>query len=100
MNVKEIIECSTAIDAFLNGSCGDYDWDDFISIQSSNSSVQLIKDYCSKSDFLYPPDTVGHWCNDRGSQKLTELSSMIKTGNEKDIRSFIEFEMKDAEQSH
>lgn len=99
MNDKEIIECSTAIDSFLNGSCGEYDWDDFISIQSSNSAVQLIKNYCAESDIRYPPDTVGHWCNDRGAQKLVELSRLIKTGNKNDIRSFIEIEMKDAKQS-
>ena len=98
MNEDRKQECAKLIDSFLDGSCGDYDWDDFISIRSDDPEIQLIKDYCADSSFLYPSDKPGYWCNDRGTQKLARLSSLIKTGDEAEVRSFVEEERKTAEQ--
>ena len=94
---KDRQECVKVIASFLDGSCGDYDWDDFISIKSSDSLVQLVKDYCADSDFLYPPDKTGQWCNEQGAQKLEELVQLLKNGEASIIESFIETEMRNTE---
>jgi hypothetical protein len=99
MKEEEKQELSRTIGSFLDGSCGEWDWDDFISIRSKIPEIQLIKDFCADSSFLYPPVKTGHWCNKLGLQRLAELSRLIRTGTEADVRSFVETEMRNAEQS-
>ena len=90
-------ECSKQIDAFLAGTCGDYDWDDFISTRSTDPDIKSVIDYCSNSRDIYPPEKPGNWCGAVGATKLAELSRLLKSNDEKAVRDFINIENQNAE---
>ncbi len=94
MNEDHYLEAATTIKTFLDGSCGDYDWDDFISIRSRYTQIQCVKNYCANSSFCYPPTEESHWCNEIGIDKLAQLSRLLRTRNKEAITMFLDEESK------
>lgn len=94
MNDKDKQECVDVIDSFLGGNCSESVWDDFISEESKDPVIQIIKDYCAETAFIYPAEDQHQWCSKEGKVKLLLLSGLIENWKEADIRRFIEEEVK------
>lgn len=61
------------IEAFVEGTGGDWDWDDFCSLQIENRELDAIRIKCCQLDDTHPPVVRGHYCNDEGIDILREM---------------------------
>jgi hypothetical protein len=62
-----------AIDAirnFLNGTGGDWDWDDFISIPPGYPVLEELQRFCNNLSFTHPPGNKGGYCSEEGFREL------------------------------
>jgi hypothetical protein len=59
-------EVSKILSAFVEGSGGDYDWDDFISSPIADPALDAIRLRCGGLPEEFPPDKANHYCNDDG----------------------------------
>ena len=71
---------------FLDGTGGDWDWDDFISCPTGYPELEAVKGFCLSLPSQYPPVQRTDWCNPDGlrelHRKLEELE-MEERGNER-----------------
>ncbi len=66
-------EVATYIENFVNGSGGDWDWDDFISVPILDVELDRLRQRCAGLPCEYPPDKPGYWCNAQGMQVMREI---------------------------
>lgn len=67
------LEVANIIEAFVEGTGGDWDWDDFCSLQIENRELDAIRIKCCQLDDTHPPVVRGHYCNDEGIGILREM---------------------------
>ena len=72
-------EVVNIINSFINGTTGEYDWDDFISIPIEDPSLNEIRIYCANLRDVYPP-TAGSYCNEEGINQLRKVVENLNNG--------------------
>lgn len=55
---------------FLNGTGGDWDWDDFISLPLGYPDLEELQRYCTSLSFIYPAKEKNHYCSEEGFREL------------------------------
>lgn len=55
---------------FLNGTGGDWDWDDFTSIPPGYPDLEELQQFGNSLSFSHPPGAKGGYCNDEGFRQL------------------------------
>ncbi len=65
------------IKSFLNDSCNEWEWDDFISIPIENSFLEKIRIRCAGLTKEFPPQNKGEYCNDEGVKVLEEYLQIL-----------------------
>ena len=65
------------IHTFLTNKGDQYEWDDFLSLQTGNQIVNRARNYCNSIDVLYPCASGVAFCNEQGLQKLQTLASLL-----------------------
>jgi hypothetical protein len=64
------LEVANIIEAFVEGTGRDWDWDDFCSLKIENSELDAIRLKCINLSFtLSPPQGYGY-CNEQGIRLL------------------------------
>ena len=71
-------EVAEIIEAFLNGTGGQWDWDDFISVRQKDDYLENIRTICDNLPLEYPPDKAGHYANDEGLKKLQTIVKELR----------------------
>ncbi len=71
-------EIARLIDSFLDGSCGEWDWDDFISIGLKSPALEQIRRECAAMPDKYPATEKGHYCNREGKERLREIADELR----------------------
>ena len=59
-------EVAEIIERFLDGSCGEWDWDDSLSIKVENVQLDAVRQRCAAVCDDFPADQVGHYCSAAG----------------------------------
>jgi hypothetical protein len=59
-------EVAAILERFLNGTYGDWDWDDFCSFSIDDHRLDSIRIRCSELCLAYPPTEKGHYCSQAG----------------------------------
>ncbi|OGV61499.1 MAG: hypothetical protein A2283_12755 [Lentisphaerae bacterium RIFOXYA12_FULL_48_11] len=67
-----------AIEAFVNGTCGPYDWDDFMTCPSDNPELEAIRKECEQVETQFPARGPNEWCNPEGGQTLLKIAQRIR----------------------
>jgi len=62
----------------LNGTGGQWDWDDFISVRQKDEYLENIRTICDNIPLEYPPDKTGHYANDEGLNKLHAIVKELR----------------------
>jgi hypothetical protein len=52
---------------FLDGTGGDWDSDDFISLPLGHQDLEDLQQFCSNLSFTYPPEKGGGYCSEKAS---------------------------------
>jgi hypothetical protein len=73
-------EISKTIDDFLDGTGGEWDWDDLCSIAIEAPELDHVRVLCSSTCFIYPPTEKGHYCSPEGRAYLRELARKLRDG--------------------
>ena len=59
-------EVGDIIEHFIDGTGGNWDWDDFCSHRIVDPDLDLIRVKCSGLSSTHPPTSKGHFCNENG----------------------------------
>lgn len=70
-------EVAETIEKFVHGTCGPWDWDDFISVRYKKGNVEAARVECLKvaKDF---PGGATHWCSDEGLSRLLAIAASLR----------------------
>jgi hypothetical protein len=68
------------IAAFLNGTGGAYDWDDFISIPIDDEQLNAIRIECAELPEKYPAGDRRQYCGDEGLKRLQYIVGHLEAG--------------------
>ncbi len=74
----EKIEVEKYLRDFLDGTGGDYDWDDFISIPCTHPALEEIRRFCCSTDRLFPTTEKGHWCSEDGMKAMRAIQECLR----------------------
>ena len=72
-------EDAAAIEAFVEGRGGKWDWDDYISIQENDPFLESVRLRCAAASDDYPTEKKGQYCSDEGIQILRSLAAEIRS---------------------
>ena len=72
-------EVAKTIENFVNGSCGPWDWDDFISVQIANEELEAFRIACLRTQSEYPGGP-NQSCNEEGLEVLRSVAKQIRSG--------------------
>ncbi len=72
-------EVATTIERFLDGTCGDHDWDDFLHFSIADPYLELVRKKCDSVFLEYPATQKGHYCSDKGTEVLRQLVVEVRT---------------------
>jgi len=63
-------DVANEIEAFLHGTGGAFDWDDFCTFTIADPELDKIRARCAQLDEEFPPDSSGGYCNEKGMNIL------------------------------
>ena len=67
---NDVEQVRHAIQGFLHGGLGEWEWDDFISTPISDTYCDGIRKICLALPDKCPPPTKNYYCNDEGYRIL------------------------------
>jgi hypothetical protein len=67
-----------AIRHFLDGSTGEWDWEDFTSAPLKNPQTEEIRQFCAATNRLFPPTENGDWCSEAGSDAMRAIQLRLE----------------------
>ena len=71
-------EVADLITAFLAGSGGRWDWDDFISVPMKDIKLERVRLAAASMPERFPPSEPGWYCNDEGLKQLRQLAEALR----------------------
>jgi hypothetical protein len=71
-------EVADIIEAFLAGTGGDWDWDDFISFPLADPELDSIRIRCDRLPADFPPTALGQYTNDAGLDVLRKYVTDLR----------------------
>lgn len=71
-------EIADLIESFLDGSCGEWDWDDFMNERLSDPELKEIQVRCASVPQEYPPTERGHYCGPEGLKVLKQMVTDLR----------------------
>jgi hypothetical protein len=77
-NAQDILDAAKLIESFADGTCGLYDWDDFLSGARKDAELQKILEECERVEIDYPARNEHEWCNDEGAQALLAIAARLR----------------------
>lgn len=77
-NAQDILDAAELIESFVNGTCGAYDWDDFLNGSKKDTRLQDIREECERVETDHPAGTEHEWCNDEGALALLAIAARLR----------------------
>jgi len=72
-------EVATLIEAFIEGRCGAWDWDDFTTgMTFTDESLKEVQSRCARLSAEFPPQNQQHYCNADGLRALRQIADALK----------------------
>jgi hypothetical protein len=72
------VEVADIIERFLNGTGGEWDWDDFTSFGITDPYLDSVRIQCSELNVTFPPTEKGHYCSQTGFEIMRELAARLR----------------------
>ena len=73
-------EVATYIERSLEGTGGEWDWDDFTSVPIRDPELEKIRLRCLGLDREFPPTEAGAYCSSEGFAVLREMLEQLRRG--------------------
>ena len=71
-------EVAQTIEAFVDGTGRQWDWDGFISIRLDDPELEAIRKKCVAMPDQFPPTGRGEYCSPEGMQAMRELARELR----------------------
>jgi hypothetical protein len=71
-------ELADLLEGFVNGTCGDWEWDNFLSVPHDDPEIEKIHDRCEQLDVEFPPTKPGQFCNEEGEAILLYYARQLR----------------------
>ena len=71
-------ELADLIEKFVNGTAGEWAWDDFISVKQSDPEIEEIRRRCAKLPVEFPPKRDREYCSEEGAAVLTDFVQLLR----------------------
>jgi hypothetical protein len=71
-------EIARTIEAFVNGTGRQWDWDDFTSIRLDDPELEAIRKRCVAIPDEFPPTTRTDYCSPAGLQVMREMAQGLR----------------------
>lgn len=71
-------EVAKTIEAFVNGTGRQWDWDDFTSIRLDDPELEAIRKRCVSVPDEFPPTTRGEYCGAGGIEAMREIAQRLR----------------------
>jgi hypothetical protein len=71
-------QVAETIEAFINGTGRQWDWDGFISIRLDDPELEAIRQRCVTIPDQFPPTTKSEYCSEAGLQVMRELAKSLR----------------------
>jgi hypothetical protein len=71
-------EVGNITDAFVEGTGGWWDWDDFCSFKIEDQELDAVRVKCCNLSFAHPPLPGDGYCNEAGIQLLREIAKDLR----------------------
>jgi hypothetical protein len=78
--VREPAEVADAIDRFLDGAAGEYDWDDFTSVPVRDRELNRLLKVVGDVNKAFPPSADGEFCSAEGVRWLRSVAKDLREG--------------------
>jgi hypothetical protein len=72
------IQIAALIDSFLDGTCGEWDWDDFISAKLKDPELENVRERCAAVADVYPPVSANAYCSEDGVNVLRAIVDELR----------------------
>jgi hypothetical protein len=66
------------LEGFVNGTCNDWEWDDFISVRQKDPEIEKIRQRCEILGVEFPPKKPHEYCNDDGAAVLMNYVRQLR----------------------
>ena len=73
---------ASIIEAFVEGTSGQWDWDGFTSIRKKDPFLESVRTQCIRVHDNYPATDSGHYCNAKGVEVLRALAKGVRSKRE------------------
>lgn len=73
-------EVANLIRSFLDGSCGKWEWDDFVSAPKGDRQIESLRQNILNLQLAYPSDKPNQWSSKEGLEALSSLAQSISLG--------------------
>jgi hypothetical protein len=71
-------QVAVTIQNFLDGSGGQWDWDDFLSFQIADPRLEEIRERCNGLSEEFPATEAGHYCGPGGVELMRRFISELR----------------------
>jgi hypothetical protein len=71
-------QVAETIEAFVNGTGRQWDWDGFTSIRIDDPELEAIRKRCVAMPAEFPPSTTKEYCSAAGLQVMRELAQGLR----------------------
>jgi hypothetical protein len=71
-------DLANEIEAFLNGTGGVFDWDEFCTFTIADPELDKIRERCARLDKEFPPSGSGGYCNEEGIKVLRDYIEVLR----------------------
>jgi hypothetical protein len=72
-------EVAGTIEAFINGTGRQWDWDGFTAIRLDDPELEAIRQRCVAIPDEFPPSTKTDYCSDAGLQVMRNLVQALRS---------------------
>jgi hypothetical protein len=70
-------ELASLINSFVNGTCDEWDWDDFTSVRQKDPDIEQIRKRINLIPKEFPSNVSTSWCNQGGIKVLLDIVERI-----------------------
>ena len=72
------VKLADLLEGFVNGTCANWEWDNFLSIPHDDPEIEKIHDRCEQLDVEFPPRKPGQFCNEQGQAVLLNYARQLR----------------------
>ena len=70
-------DIAKTITEFIEGTGGEYDWDNFTTYPLKDPNLEKIRRDCDEVCVRFPPRTKTEWCSDAGRDELLRIRDRL-----------------------